>query len=81
MKTTIEISDPLFAEVKRLAAREETTVRALVEEGLRTTIERRKSAPKKRIRLITVSGGGLSPEFADASWEKILEAAYEGRGG
>lgn len=81
MKTTIEISDPLFAEVKRLAAREQTTVRALVEEGLRSTIERRRAAPKKRIRTVVSRGGALTPEFRDAPWEKFLEACYEGRGG
>ncbi len=81
MKTTIEIANPLFAEVKRLAAREETTVRALVEEGLRATLERRKASKPKRLRTIVVEGGGLTPEFRDAPWEKVLEAAYEGRGG
>jgi hypothetical protein len=35
MKTTVEISDGLLDEARRLAAREATTVRALIEAGLR----------------------------------------------
>jgi hypothetical protein len=41
MKTTIEISDPLLEAARQLAGREKTTVRALVEEGLRRVIEDR----------------------------------------
>ena len=39
MKTTIEISDPLLEAARQVAGREKTTVRALVEEGLRQVIE------------------------------------------
>ena len=35
MKTTVEISDSLAEEAKRVAARERTTLRALIEAGLR----------------------------------------------
>ncbi|MDQ3259383.1 MAG: type II toxin-antitoxin system VapB family antitoxin [Pseudomonadota bacterium] len=41
MKTTIEIADPLFKEANRLAAQEGTTVRALVEHGLREVLTER----------------------------------------
>jgi hypothetical protein len=34
MKTTIDIADPLFAEAKRAAEREGTTLKALVDAGI-----------------------------------------------
>lgn len=62
MKTTIEISDGLFAEARRVAAREKTTLRALVEEGLRQSLEQRRG---KRVpfelKLVTAGKGGLRP--------------------
>ena len=38
MKTTIEISPPLLNQARKLAARQGTTLRALVEEGLRKVV-------------------------------------------
>jgi predicted transcriptional regulator len=49
MRTTIEIDDALFERIRRLARREKTTIRALVERGLRLVLEEKekqaKSAP------------------------------------
>jgi hypothetical protein len=81
MKTTVEIPDSLLAEVRRLAAREGTTVRALVEQGLRRVIAERKGSRGFRLRRATFGGDGLQPGVATASWERIRELAYEGRGG
>jgi hypothetical protein len=82
MKTTIDIADPLLREAKKLAGRDGTTLRALVEDGLRQVISAR-SAKKKpvKFRFTTFRGEGLQPEFQDAGWEKIRDAIYEGRGG
>lgn len=81
MKTTIEISDALGREAKRLAAREKTTLRALVEAGLRQILrDRRRKAPF-RLRKASFRGNGLQPEFRGADWQRIREAAYEERGG
>ncbi len=38
MKTTIEVSDTLFSSAKDLARQRQTTMRALVEEGLRRVL-------------------------------------------
>lgn len=81
MKTTIEISDALLEKAKRVAAREKTTLRALVEAGLRIVLRERKGHTGFRLRDASFRGNGLSPEFADADWERIRNAAYEGRGG
>jgi len=81
MKTTIEISDPLLRDAKRLPIATGTTLRALVEQGLR---QGRPRAPGERSIQTPgrkLQGQGAYPEFADAEWDKIREAIYEGRGG
>jgi hypothetical protein len=80
MKTTVEIPNALLEEAKKLAAREGTTVRALVEQGLRHVLAERKQGGAFRLRKASFKGDGLQPGMAGASWEKIREAAYEGRG-
>lgn len=45
MKTTIEISDALFATAKEVAHSRQTTLRALIEEGLRRNWEQGKRSP------------------------------------
>lgn len=81
MKTTIEISDALLNEAKRLAAREGITVRTLVEQGLRHAIRERRSSAPFRLRKATFRGEGLNPELLDQGWDRIRELAYQGRGG
>ncbi len=81
MKTTIHIPDGVLAEVRKLARRERTTLRALVEHALRQLLSERKRPKRFRLRDGGFGGKGLQPEFRDASWEKIRDAAYEGRGG
>lgn len=79
MKTTIEISDAILERAKALAAREGTTVRALVEDGLRQMLQSRRAAATFRLRDASVGGNGLRPEFRDAAWDRIRDAIYEDR--
>jgi hypothetical protein len=84
MKTTLDLSAPLLEEAKAVAAREKTTLRALVEEGLRGVLERKRSSRRFRLRDASFKGGrGLHPDFAArGGWSRLREAAYdEGRGG
>jgi hypothetical protein len=81
MKTTIQIPDSLFEEVRKLAHRERTTLKALVEEGLRRIISERKRRGEFRLRRATFKGNGLQPHLAGASWDHIRDLSYEGRGG
>ncbi len=80
MKTTIDIADSLFEQAKRTAAREGTTVRALVERGLRMALAEQKAQHKFKLRRASFKGNGLQPGVADLSWERIRNLAYEGRG-
>ncbi len=81
IKTTLDIADPLLEAAKRLAAREGTTVRTIVEEGLRAVLaEKRKERPF-RLRDASFKGRGLHPEFAArGGWVKLREAAYDDEG-
>ncbi len=79
MKTTLDIADPLLREAKHLAAREGTTLRALVEQGLRHVVTVKKQKRGFRLRKASFRGRGLRPELADAGWERIRDLAYEGR--
>jgi len=77
MKTTVELSDDLLERAKLTAAREGSSVRALIEEGLRKVLlEREKASSRFQLRRVTVSGQGLNPQFAE-SWDAIREAIYE----
>ncbi len=81
MKTTVELSDNLAEEAKRVAAREKTTLRALIEAGLRAILKERRKSTRFQLRDASFQGRGLQPEFRSESWERIREAAYEERGG
>ena len=81
MKTTLDIADPLIAEAKRIAARDGETLRSLVEQGLRKVLaERSHKAKPFKLRDASFKGTGMTPEFEGASWDKIRDAIYEGRG-
>lgn len=80
MKTTVEIADGLARAAKELAAREGTTLRELIEAGLRAVLRERRRKSPFRLRDASVGGRGLRPEFRGADWERIREAAYEEHG-
>ncbi len=80
MKTTIEIADDLFARAQQVARREKTTFRALTEAGLRQVLmEKQAKTAKWKWKPIT-RGGGMTPEFKNAGWDKIRDEIYRGRG-
>jgi len=83
MKTTIQIADSLFREARRVARQERTTLRSLVEEGLRRVLAEHRGRRSRRflLRKATFKGRGLQPHLAGATWDQILDVSYEGRGG
>lgn len=82
MKTTVEISDALLDEARKVAARDGTTLKVLIEQGLRKVVaERRRRSGGFRLRKASFKGTGLQPGVTGASWERIREMAYEARGG
>lgn len=80
MKTTLDISDPLIREAKVMAQREGTTLRELVERGLKLALQERRVRTRFRLRDASVDGKGLSREARKLSWDEIRAMAYHGRG-
>ena len=80
MKTTVEISDSLLEAAKRVAAREGITLRELIEAGLRQVIKDRKQSASFKLRKASFRGNGLQAPLLGASWDRLREMAYEGRG-
>lgn len=81
MKTTVEIADPLLDAARVTAAKEGTTVRALIEEALRRLLQDRKARRGFRLRKASFRGQGLQPGMREGDWEQLRELIYEGRGG
>ncbi len=82
MKTTIDIADTLFEEAKTAAARDGTTFRALVEEGLRIVLgARHEKGGRFALRDASFKGKGLQPGVDLRNREAIASLTYEGRGG
>jgi Bacterial antitoxin of type II TA system, VapB len=79
MKTTLDIADPLLREARHIAARDGTTLRALVEQGLRNVVAEKKQKRTFRLRKASFKGRGLRPELIDAGWDRIRDLAYESR--
>jgi hypothetical protein len=80
MKTTVEIPDELLARAKLAAARDKTTVRQLIEDGLRRVLADRAHRGTFRLRKASFRGDGLHPDVAGGDWSRIRERIYEGRG-
>ena len=79
MKTTVEIADSLLEEAKRVAARESTTLRELIEDALRRSLNDRHEKKAFALRRASFRGKGLQPGVS-ADWNDLRRAIYEGRG-
>jgi hypothetical protein len=78
MKTTVEIPDGLFSEVKRYAHDHNVSMREIFETGLRKVIAEEKSHPKPfRLGKGSFRGTGMAKDY---SWPELRAIAYEGRG-
>jgi hypothetical protein len=69
MKMTVEIADDLHARAREVARREGTTLRALIEDGLRAVLARREEVTPYRWPDLSVAGEGLDPQIEEGSWK------------
>jgi hypothetical protein len=80
MNTTVELPDSLLREAKRVALRERTTVRALIERGLRTVIDDRRPTARFALRKASFKGNGLAGGISLRDWDAIRDLTYSERG-
>jgi hypothetical protein len=80
MKTTVEISDALLDEARRVAERRGVTLRTLIEEGLRGVVKGQRRRAVFRLRDASCGGNGIDPAFEQEGWDRIRDAVYSGRG-
>ncbi len=81
MKTTIDISDPLFEAACKAASERGTTLRALVEMGLRQVIEQPLQGRRAfRLRKASFRGEGLQEGVHELGWDELRELSYRDRG-
>ena len=80
MKTTVELPDSLLREAKRVALRDRTTVRALIERGLRTVLNPRRQAGAFALRKASFRGEGLAAGLSLRDWDAVRDLIYSERG-
>ena len=80
MKTTVEIAEDLLQRAKAVAHKERTTLRALLEEGLRWALARRRKRSGFRLEDASVPGKGVQPGVTEGEWGTVRDSIYTGRG-
>ena len=80
MKTTIELPDDLLERGKAVARLENSTLKALLEEGLRMALRAREARPAAPFVVQPFQGDGLTPEFSAVGWDKVRDEIYRDRG-
>lgn len=76
MKTTVNLPDDLLREAQEIARRERTTLKELIETGLRTVVAQRSGESRFVLADASVDGRGVRPEFQGASWERVRDTIY-----
>jgi hypothetical protein len=79
-KTTIELSDALLRDAKKVALEEGTSVKALIERGLRLVISDRRRRGAFRLRRASFDGDGLVAGRSLSDWAAIRDQIYSERG-
>jgi hypothetical protein len=80
MKTTVELPEGLLREAKRAAVREGTTVRALIEQGLRAVLSGRRQRGTFGLRSASFRGDGLVTGRSLRDWDAVRDLIYAERG-
>lgn len=65
---------------KQVQAEQNVTFRNLVREGLDKVLAERTRRKPFKLRAVPFGGGGFQPGFSESDWDRIRDAAYEGRG-
>ncbi len=80
MKTTIDLPDDLLERAKAMAVSEQTTLKSLIEEGLRWVLSRKKRPERFVLRDAAVAGDGVNDGLTEGDWGQLRQRIYRGRG-
>lgn len=80
MKTTVEIADDLLKRAKKVAAERGTTLRDLIESGIRIELKRDLDTGFV-LTDASFGGNGIQPGLEEGDWAAIRGFVYDGRGG
>ncbi len=75
MKTTIDITDNLFVEVKQIASQENRTLREIIEASLRKYLDEKQIKTNFELKKKTFGGMGLQ-QGASLDWAFLSEEVY-----
>lgn len=75
MRTTVDLPDELLRQARLKAAREDTTLTALLADGLRLRLGQAGAPRRPRERPVSPMGGGMHPWIDPSSNESIYDAA------
>lgn len=75
----MDINDALYADAKRVMARRQTTLRTLIEEGLRRVVRDDEVSGPFELRDASVGEGGLV-EGVSLDWKSLSSLIYPDRG-
>jgi len=78
MKTTVDISDELFARARKTAEQQGTTLRNLIEEGLQLALQQRRET-RREFKLPTVRGKTVPKDIVDRGLHAVVLDSYATR--
>ena len=78
MKTTVEISDELFARARKAAEQQGTTLRNLIEEGLHMALTKRRES-NQPFHLPTVRGTAVPSDVLERGLHALILDSYTPR--
>jgi hypothetical protein len=79
-KTTIELPEGLLRDAKKVALEERTSVKALIERGLRAVVLERRRRGRFKLRRASFEGDGLVAGRTLQDWASIRDQIYSERG-
>jgi hypothetical protein len=79
-KTTIELPDGLLRDAKKVALEQRTSVKALIEQGLRAVVRERLRRGRFTLRRASFAGDGLVAGRSLQDWAAIRDQIYAERG-
>ncbi|MGH8117028.1 MAG: hypothetical protein ACREPJ_06955 [Rhodanobacteraceae bacterium] len=77
MKTTIDIADDLIKRARRIQARDDVTLRSLVEDGLREIIAQRTHRQKQSFVPVFAGPKSVDPTLTPAALNRLISESNE----